>query len=192
MLTTRMMALVATLLLAACTHRYSIEMGNEIDHRPIVRKSEKGAVKVTLADGTRERAKKIRFGADSVSWTDPLTGNSRVLSHGEVQQFMTVSHGRGAIEGLGAGIGMGVALGLMWGVAEGNEAPGEFFSFTAGQYALVGALIFGSAGGIVGLPIGGIVGSHDVYRNVGAERRPTVTIAPILRNGAPGVGVRIR
>ena len=77
-----------------------------------------------------------------------------------------VSHGRGALEGLGIGAASGAAAGALAGLASGSDGDGESFlalSWSAGEKAL----LLGTAGTIVGAAVGAVVGavrgSRDTY-----------------------------
>lgn len=89
---------------------------------------------------------------------------------------------RGAGEGILIGAGAGAAAGAVLGLADGDDPPcGDsewcFFNLTAGEKALVGGVLLGGLGAIVGLAVGTVMGSDDVYEN------ESIAITP---SGPPG------
>ena len=90
---------------------------------------------------------------------------------------------RGAGEGILIGAGAGAAAGAVLGLADGDDPPcGDsewcFFHLTAGEKALGGGVLLGGLGAIVGLAVGTVMGSDDVY-----EGTSGVAITP---GGPPG------
>jgi hypothetical protein len=69
----------------------------------------------------------------------------------------------GALEGLMWGFVAGAAAGAIAGAAQGDDPPGQFIQFTAGEKAAVGGVILGATGGALGALIGGLLGHTDRY-----------------------------
>lgn len=159
-----MLASLATLG-AACTHRrplahaYTIETG-----RSVTVQTTTGtyiAVSVQTATG-------VAYQFEGGGLVDPGT----IVS---VTDERTL---RGAAEGMGIGAGAGALAGVLLGFADGDDPPcGDsewcFFNLTAGEKAVLGGIAFGGLGAIVGLVIGGVAGSDDVYE--GHSAGPTIT-----------------
>ena len=106
-----------------------------------------------------------------------------IVDSAEVRSFTTVSHGRGALEGLllggASGLALGVGIGLAGGDDHCNASSFCIFQFSAGEKALIGGLALGATGLALGAVVGAVIGSHDVYElDSGFVPRVSTTIGP--------------
>jgi hypothetical protein len=177
------MRVCAALLLAtACTHHHP-----ETTLRPTSLLTE------ATAQLVNDREVKLRVAStpDGLRWVQrtatPDDGRAgppgAIVDSAEMRSFTTVSHGRGALEGLLLGAASGLALGIGIGLASGDDHcnPNSFclFQFSAGEKATVGGLVLGTTGLALGALVGAVIGSHDVYElNSGFVPRVSTTIGP--------------
>ncbi len=91
------------------------------------------------------------------------------------------------LRGLGIGFAAGATLGIVWGLIEGDDPEG-LLSFTAGEKAALGAVVFGGIGGIVGA-VAGALTKTERWREVPLDQLG-VTLAP-QSGGGLSVGLRI-
>jgi hypothetical protein len=160
-------------LLAACTHSRSLPQAfNDIEpNRWVTVRTTSGTLSaITVFTGTG-----IGFQAEGGGMIDPAT----II---RVTDERTL---RGAAEGLGLGFAAGALTGVVIGLADGDDPPCDegghnwcLFNMTAGEKAIVGGVLLGGLGSIVGLAIGTVKGSDDVY-----EDASTFAITP---GGPPG------
>ena len=80
-----------------------------------------------------------------------------------VLEIRIVSHGRGAIEGLGIGLLTGACVGGVVGYASGDD-PSGMLAMTAEQKAAFGAGLGGVGGMLLGAWAGAGGGHWDIYR----------------------------
>lgn len=112
-----------------------------------------------------------------------------VVPYESVGSVEHVSHGMGALEGLGLGVLIGGGVGAVSGLASGDdrcddtENECDVFNFTAGEKAILFGILIGGVGGLVGLAVGAVKGSKDVY-SFGASQQYRVT-----PSGPPGSAV---
>jgi hypothetical protein len=112
-----------------------------------------------------------------------------IVESANMRSYTTVSHGRGAVEGLALGVLGGVAIGAGIGFASGDDTCPEssfcILRFSAGDKAVLGAIGFGSIGLGLGTLIGAVIGSRDVYELDSAfVPRVSTMIAPGRAGGA--------
>jgi hypothetical protein len=88
-------------------------------------------------------------------------------------------HLKGALQGAGAGLLTGAAVAAIVGYSAGDDVPCEeredpifCLSFTAKEKAGIGAVYAALPSAALGLVIGGVIGSRDVYEH---EEVPRVT-----------------
>lgn len=157
--------LLATLLLATgCTHQQPLRL-DEVGRlaRFNAQATEQIAV-VTLSDGETHSARSLQVTPDLTSWIDP--GSNAVMSvptH-DVADVRLRDRGKGALDGLGLGVVIGGLTGAVIGLASGDDDPDLLFAFKASEKAMVGGIGLGLLGGIVGLVVGGVAGSEEVYQ----------------------------
>lgn len=116
--------------------------------------------------------------------TAACTHSHQVSTSGPLPQTK-VSHGRGALEGMGIGALVGAGTGAVVGLAEGDDPPcGDSdwlcFRFDATDKALILGTFGAGTGALAGLLIGAVVGSRDTY-----ERAPG-WVPMISTHAAPG------
>ncbi|MEJ7601696.1 MAG: hypothetical protein WKG01_27590 [Kofleriaceae bacterium] len=100
--------------------------------------------------------------AAGIVFRDP---SGRVIPNEHIDHVIKVSHRRGALEGLGLGLAIGAGFGAVLGLASGDDQCERecYIAFTAGEKAVVGAIVFGTLGSGIGLIVGAIRGSRSVY-----------------------------
>lgn len=65
------------------------------------------------------------------------------------------------LKGIGIGFAAGAGTGAVVGFASGNDEPGGFFNFTAGEKALIVGAALGTVGVILGAIFGAVAGSDQ-------------------------------
>jgi hypothetical protein len=156
--------LMLTPMLVGCTHNYTVRPTRSEHYASLNQHALRKQAIVTLMDGKKFHADKLRFAPDSTSWVDPNTRRVIAVQTTEVSDVRFVRRGAGALEGLGLGLLGGALTGAIIGFADGDDPPESFLSFTAEEKAVIGGVLLGGVGGLLGLPIGAAVGSKDVYR----------------------------
>lgn len=183
----RMRVCVPLLLATACTHHYAV---------PTLLPTS-AAVEATaqlVHDGEVElRAARTPDGIRWVQRTPHDDGGARapavIVDADAIRSYTTVSHGRGALEGLALGAASGIAAGVAIGLASGDDHCNSdsfcILQFSAGDKALIGAAVLGSIGLGLGAALGAVIGSRDVYeRGSGAVPRMSAIVAPGRAGGA--------
>ncbi len=145
-----------SLLFTGCTHicKYSTlgELNNKIKDKE---------AKITLINELDLIGKDINIYTDSTFWLDPNTENKQSIITSEVSSIITKSRWQGVLEGLGLGLLGGAAIGAIIGF-ESYEGPDLLVGSPAGAALFVG-FFCGILGGLLGIPIGAIVGSKDEF-----------------------------
>ncbi len=115
------------------------------------------------------------------------TNDSTVVLLPQVSRIEVSSGRRGhTLEGIGIGALAGAGVGALIGLASGDDPPG-WFSFSAGDKAVVGGVAFGILGSVIGA-IGGSTPT-DSWVNV-PVRRVNVGLFP-MRSGGAALGVTV-
>jgi hypothetical protein len=129
-------------------------------------------------------------GARNVKQAEPDTAGETVILTGteaitetETETVTERSHAKGALQGLGLGVLIGGGLGAAAGYAGGDDHNcGESaifcFDFSAEEKAVFAGIGGAAVGGLLGLVIGGVVGSETVI-----EQRKT-RITPVAPRGS--------
>ena len=170
--------LLSTLLIATgCTHQKPIHV-SETDR--LTRFNERTADRtatVVMQTGVTHTARSLHVAADSTSWLDSESGRVVSVATSEVTEVRSTSRGRGALNGLITGALLGTAVGVFVGVI---ESQGGFLSGlgsseppSAGEAILTEGARLGGIGGLIGLAIGGTVGS-EVMNRFDARSRPEI------------------
>ncbi len=158
-------SIMLTPMLIGCIHNYTVRPTSSADYASLNQHALRQQAIVTLLDGRAFYADKLQFAPDSTSWLDPNTRSVMAVHTTKVSDVRFVRRGRGALEGLGIGLLGGVLTGALIGLAGGDE-PEDFGCLpvcTAKAKAFFGGITFGAIGGLIGLPIGAMAGSKDVY-----------------------------
>ena len=145
--------------LAGCTHHYDIANSYEVAGEEVTLQGQYGQEVTAIGVQT----------AGGVVFYDRANGG--MVPDGEIVRIKDVRHGRGAIEGLGIGGGIGVGIGVLVGLASGDDEcdsetsdhGGCWFSFSAGDKAMIGGILLGGLGGFLGLIVGAMKGSTIIY-----------------------------
>ncbi|MBA3499035.1 MAG: hypothetical protein H0T65_01595 [Deltaproteobacteria bacterium] len=146
------------LVVAGCTHQKNITEAHELVGDEVVLEGQYGHQVTAVGVNTPA----------GVTFYDKANGGM-VPSH-EIVKIKDVSHGRGAIEGLGIGGGIGIVTGAVIGLASGDDECGDdhggcFLAFSAGEKAMILGVVLGGLGGLVGLVVGAAKGSTTVYEH---------------------------
>ena len=111
-------------------------------------------VRVTLAT-VMNRLTGRALALDDTTLTLQITGqaDSTLLRRGDITTLAVSSgrhsRGRGALIGAGVGAGAGIVIGL----ASGSDPKGSFLAFSAGDKALIGAILLAPIGALIGLAV---------------------------------------
>jgi len=138
-----------------CTHERTITEAHEVAGETVEVAGQYGQAVTAVAVAT----------PGGITFYDKRTGG--LVPMHEISKVTDVSHGRGAVEGLGIGGGVGVLTGAVIGLASGDDAcePGQdcVFAFSAGEKAVLGGVVLGAIGGGLGLIVGAMKGSATIY-----------------------------
>ena len=116
---------------------------------------------ITLINEKDLIGKGIYIAPDSTFWLDPNTGNKQSIITSEVSSIVFKKRVQGAAEGLFLGLLGGVTAGILIGWAS-FDKPDIWFG-SAKESATFGGFVLGCFGGLLGIPIGAIVGSKDKF-----------------------------
>lgn len=158
-----MRAALVLLALAACTRHRNIVDAHEVAGNEVVLVGQHG-VHVT-AVGVANAA--------GITFYDKANGGI-VPSH-EVVRIEETSHARGAVHGLGIGAGIGLGIGIVSGFASGDDPCDDeghtscALAFSAESKAMIFGFLIGGAGGLIGLIVGGMMGSTTIYELPGSN-----------------------
>ncbi len=120
-------------------------------------------VTILFGDGTTCRGKNLRINVNFTSWTDSGDPSKSIVPTSDVWRLQTTNHGIGGLKGLGGGLLLGAGLGVVVGAVDSNP-----------RLAIpLGAVIFGSVGGILGLVGGTAAGSTTTYE-INPELAPEI------------------
>ena len=120
-------------------------------------------------DGQVTKAELLAVKERQLILMDSLTLSEVVVGIDEVKSIQVVKKSR-LFKGLGLGLLSGGGAGAGLGLLSGNDRPG-WFSFTAGQKALLGGLAFGSLGAMIGGIYGVIKGMDESVDTEGRTPR---------------------
>lgn len=173
------------LLATACTHHHSVTTlrPNEVSIDATARLDNDREVNVRAVP-TPDGARWIERAGTS---DDPRPGP--VIDSADMRSYTTVSHGRGALEGLAIGGLGGAVLGAGLGFAAGDDhcTSNSFciLQFSAEDKAVLAGIVWGSIGLGLGALIGVAIGSRDVYEvDTGFVPRVSASVAPGRAGGA--------
>jgi hypothetical protein len=167
-----MRALLAVVVLAACTHA-----------RPISSIHELTGKRVTVETYSHQRIEVyVERAPDGVAFRAEDGGGYVPVA--EVAKVVEKRVGRGGLEGLGIGALAGASFGAILGYAAGddecNADDGHWciLTFTAGEKAVLSGILLGGLGGLLGGVVGLAHGSRDEY-SYGEQVR-------VIPTGPPG------
>lgn len=143
--------------LSACNH-----------HAPMRDVHELANHRVTIETSRHLELEAIAIESNTVEGMTFQTDSGTSVGLSDVATVTDIRRGRGALEGGAIGAGLGIVGGIALGYAGGGDPPCERGDAcgpitTAGQYAFIGAVVFGALGGALGLVVGYARGSHFVY-----------------------------
>ncbi len=118
---------------------------------------------IYLSNGETREAIDIQVLDDSTRWYDTVADQQRISSNSDILKVQVIDKKRGAFEGFIFGLMFGGFVGAMVGFSEGADPETDANGLSTGEKAVLRAVIFGSLGGLFGLPIGSYIGSRDVY-----------------------------
>lgn len=147
------------------------------------RRARRRQARVTLADGTAYLADRLQMTRDATTWFDPATGAMYRITTASVADVGFRDGKRGTLRGLAIGMAAGALSGIVVGFASGDDPPDEWFAYTASEKALLGGLVLG----VLGAPVGAILGSasKELFRfsrtaRLGASPEVSPVTAPIV------------
>jgi hypothetical protein len=164
---------IGCIVVVGCTHTKELDKHSE-GYAQVNREAAARTVEVTTADGRKWKADGLRIDGDFATWMDPESGNVQQVPSASIQEVQYQKRGRGALEGLAFGVLTGVVVGAVIGFADGDDEPG-WFSMRAEEKAAGAGLGLGLATGLVGIPIGAVVGSTEVCRLIADSATPDST-----------------
>jgi hypothetical protein len=177
-----MRACAAVLFVSACTH-----------HRPVatllpVSASDEATAQLGDGRDVKIHAAATPAGAHWVTQGEVPDASGAIVETAHMRSYTTVSHGRGALEGVAIGAASGALLGAVTGLASGDDHCAEdsfcLFQFTANEKAVLGGVAFGGIGLALGALLGAMIGSRDVYEiDPLYMPRVSTTIAPGRASG---------
>jgi len=153
----RLLCLVAIMLSGCAGAVHTVEPATEADRLAWANRlfAERPAT-VVLADGRRQPVESLRVAPDTTTWIDPATREIIAVSTFEIEAVEQQNPARSSRRLMRRGAVVGaVAIGLL-GVVTGYDAGTCLYwcSEPTGGERLGGALIFGAAGAVTGVPLG--------------------------------------
>jgi hypothetical protein len=117
---------------------------------------------VQKKDGAQEKGELIAVKQNSILLLGSSSGADVSIDVPDIKTIRIVKKSK-ALPGLGYGFLIGGGVGAGIGLASGNDSPGHFVMFTAGQKALIIGAVFGAVGGVVGLLVGGLGTKDEIF-----------------------------
>ena len=149
---------VAFFLISSCSHIHPTTTTDEINFALTDE-----IATIYLSNGEIREAIDIQVVDDSTRWYDTFADQQRISSNSDILKVQLIDKKRGAFEGFIFGSIFGALAGAMVGLSEGADPETDANGLSSGEKALLRAVIFGSLGGLFGLPVGSYIGSRDVY-----------------------------
>ena len=149
---------VAFFLISSCSHLHPKATADEINFA-----LGDEIATIYLSNGEIREAIDIQVVDDSTRWYDTVADQQRISSNLDILKVQVIDKKRGAFEGFIFGSIFGGLAGAMVGFSEGADPETDANGLSKGEKALLRAIIFGSLGGLFGLPVGSYIGSRDVY-----------------------------
>jgi hypothetical protein len=114
----------------------------------------------------------------------------RIEREAITEMDVSIERRRNTLKGLGTGTLVGAGAGALLGLASGDDPPGTFLAFTAGEKAGILGVFFGATGAVIGLISGALIRT-DVWQL--ASVTPPVPVDVSLRPFTTdrGTGVRV-
>jgi len=152
----RSLFLGLVIMLIGCTQNRNVR--SSTDYVALTEKSQRQQAIVTFRDQKKMIAKKVRFAPDSTTWVMPVTHKLISIQTTDVSEVRFTKRVKGALQGAGFGLLGGALFGVVAGL---SSDEGGFF--TPNELAVIGGVYFAALGGIIGLPVGALIGSKEVY-----------------------------
>jgi hypothetical protein len=154
-------------LVTACSSSYVVSSSGEDTSVDEFNKFAEGKeVEIILIDSKVITATDLYLSADSLYWFNPETKLKNGVAKSEISKVMFTDWGLGGLEGAGFGFLSGGALGVM--LVAGLEAVGSELDDSAYTDGFVS---IGIVGGLIGFPIGAIIGHTNEYEFQKAEQQ---------------------
>jgi len=148
--------LIATLI-TGCSHvrEYSNyeELNTIAQEKPVILK---------LADGTFTKGKNLMVTTDSTYWENYYPIKNRVVPTAQINEVIIVKLGRGAWEGFQTVAISSLSVGLL-GLLSGGDSRNSNLRFSGTFYFYILTALGTFYGSMVGIPLGFLIGSRDVY-----------------------------
>lgn len=143
-----------------CTHTRMITQKEEVKLFDKIYQTSRGKIgHIVLSNGQRFDGYNILVSQSKTSWLVPDTHEEKTVPTADIREITFKNTGRGALQGLG----LGFVGGAVTGALAASSDPGTGFVFSRAEVALLAGVIFGLAGGAVGITLGGAIGSKDSF-----------------------------
>ncbi len=162
MKTVFLLSLILLLIFVGCSSKFLINPDNNKDKLFLSRISTENNAVVTLMNRSKINVKNIDINPDTTKWLNLETKNIDCYKTSKIFSISFTKRWKGVFEGFGLGFLSGAVTGMTIGLASGNDPPG-WFALTASEKALYLGLALGTVGGVLGIPIGALVGSKSIY-----------------------------
>jgi len=124
----------------------------------------RGAMLIVLKnDGSQENGELIAVKQKSILLLGAFSGTDVSVEVTDINTIKIVKKSR-ALSGFGFGSLMGGVSGAAIGFLMGGDPPNQWFSFSAGEKALIGGAALGIVGGLVGLTAGALAGADKTIQ----------------------------
>ena len=146
---------VAFLYLIGCTHTKQFSSYDEINSY-----TEGKIVQIKLYDEKIIKGKNIHLSTDSTFWVDTKNKNTYKLPTSEIIAIRTINRPQGANTGFISFTIFGVIVGVL------TYLTADFsdcWLFCEGEVILIGSAMGTTLGIFVGIPMGALIGSKNVY-----------------------------
>jgi len=184
-------AAVLTLALTGCTTVRTVDSTDAARFSEINKRAQGKKAHLTLASGHRIVASHLQVTRDSTSWFEPGTERLRTVATSQIAHVRFFDGGKGMVAGAWRGALSGAFFGVTLGMAAAGSSDNGFIQISAAQYILSGAIGFG----ILGIPIGAVLGSgnkteyHFEASGASLSEAPARAASPAAQRTAPADSV---
>ena len=131
---------------------------------PLNERTAREAAHLVMRDGRQLSARGLVLREGTATWTDVGTGAPANAPLSEIAEVRLANRsGRATAIGGTWGFLIGAAIGTVLGLATSSDDEGEMETNAAGD-ALFAGTVTGIAGWLLGMPVGAIRGTDDIYR----------------------------
>ena len=149
----------------ACALHPRVELLGPGDYAALNERAAPRPALILMRDGNRVGARGLVLDERTATWTDAGTGAPTSAPLTEIAEVRLRNEtGRATAIGGTWGFLIGAGIGAFLGLVSSDNDEGEVFETTPLADALIVGTVIGALGWVIGLPVGAIKGTDDVYR----------------------------